>query len=148
MNRFEEFEKLIKTTYAMIETFSSKPVSLPNSPCHTLAPLSPSLPPPPPLPPGTGPKDEVLKGRQTRIEMENDVKKSKKGSKDGSKEKRKKGSADDLDPSSSSSSLSNSDGISSSDESVLEKKGKRKRELSDSDRERFSLRDLWIKLCR
>ena len=74
------------------------------------------------------------------------MKKSKKGSKDGSKKKSKKGSADGSDPSSSSSSSSSSDSSSSGDESVPEKKEKKKkRELSDSDGERFSLGDLRIK---
>ena len=75
------------------------------------------------------------------------MKKSKKGSKDGSKKKSKKGSVDGMDPRSSSSSSSSSDSSSSGNESVLEKKEKKKkkRELSDSDGERFSLRDLPIK---
>ena len=63
--------------------------------------------------------------------------------------KSKKGSTDGSDPSSSSSSSSSSDSSSSGDESVPENKEKlKKRELSDSDGERFSLGDLRIKRRR
>ena len=97
----------------------------------------------------TSPEDEPPKGSQAGKENEKEVKKSKKGSKDGSKKKSKKGSADGTDPSSSSSSSSSSDSSSSGDESVPEKKeNKKKRELSDSDGEWFSLGDLRIKRRR
>ena len=77
------------------------------------------------------------------------MKKSKKGSKDGNKKKSKKGSAEGSDPSCSTSSSSRSDSSSGGDESVPEKKEKKKkRELSDSDGERFSIGDLRIKRCR
>ena len=54
------------------------------------------------------------------------MKKSKKGSKDGSKKKIKMGSADCADPSRSSISFWSSDRSSSGVESVLEKKDKKK----------------------
>ena len=74
------------------------------------------------------------------------MKKSKKGSKDGSQTKRKKSSSDSSDLSSRSSSSSSSDSSSSGDESVPKKKEKKmKREMSDSDGKRFSLGDLRIK---
>ena len=95
---------------------------------------------------GTGPEDEVSKGSQTGKGKEMDVKKSKKGSKEGSKKQSKKGSADSSDSCSSSSSSSSSDSSRSGDESILEKMEKKKmRELSNSEREQFSLRDLQIK---
>ena len=77
------------------------------------------------------------------------MKKSKKGSKEGSKKKSKKGSEVSLDSSSSSSSSSSCDSSSRGDKSIPEKKEKKKkRELRESNGERFSLGDLRIKRHR
>ena len=144
--RFEEFKKRLKTTKALIKTSSSKHDGPLDSPRRTpMPPPAPPPPPSPPKPPGAGPEDDDPKGSKKGKEKEKAVAKSKTGSKDGSKKKSKKGSADGWDPSSSSSSSSSSDNSSSGDESEPEKKeNKKKRELSDSDGERFSLGDLRI----
>ena len=136
---------------ATIKTASSKPDGLPDSPRYTLTPPPPPTPPPqpPPKPPSAGPKDENPKRSKKGSERKEEVEKSKKGSKEGSKKKNKKGRPDGSDPSSSSSSSSSTVSRSSGDESIPDKKEKKKkRELSNSDGERFSLGDHMIKRHR
>ena len=150
-DRFEEFKKLLMSVKAMIKTSNCK-----HGGPHNFLRCTPTLPPPPlappqplPKPPGAGHKDENPTESKKGKEKEKEVEKSKKGSMEGSKKKSKKGSADGSDPSSSSRNSSSSDSSSNGDKSIPEKKeNKKKRELSDSDGERFSLGDLRIKRCR